>query len=243
MFWKPKSKYLRSGLPAQDGVGPHPGMEGEEERRTAQSLSLRLLPQHCWSGALERNVIKPSNSVLLSAWQGLRMHNSPRVDYLQVWLGRVKNSISSAQALGTRFHRGGLFLVNKEEMASRFTVITGRGHQFVYILQRKSAWAPQALRQRPRVKEGPRFSERKQVVPQPSGRIGNTGPPQSNLHWRPTQPLLPVTRLVLKLIVFHFLIITLLPHPKPNTETPPSIYQASRRAIKVSVIYYSLPCF
>lgn len=62
------------------------------------------------------------------------MHNWPRADYLQVRLGRVKNSISSAQALGTRFHRGGLFLVNREEMASHFTVIAGRGLRFVYIL-------------------------------------------------------------------------------------------------------------
>lgn len=62
------------------------------------------------------------------------MHNWPRADYLQVRLGRVKNSISSAQALGTGFHRGGLFLVNREEMASHFTVIAGRELRFVYIL-------------------------------------------------------------------------------------------------------------
>lgn len=82
------------------------------------------------------------------------MHDWPRADYLQVWLGRVKNSISSAEASGTSLHRGGLFLVNKEEMASHFTVITARGLWFVYILQRGRAWAPQTWRQRPGVKEG-----------------------------------------------------------------------------------------
>lgn len=72
------------------------------------------------------------------------MRNWPRADYLQVLLGRVKNSISSAQALGTGVHRGGLFLVNKGEMASHFTVTAGRGHRFVYIPQRGSDWAPLA---------------------------------------------------------------------------------------------------
>lgn len=53
----------------------------------------------------------------------------------------------------------------------------------------------------------------------------------------------PHPRSTRSLIVFHFLIITLLLHPKPNTETLPSIYQAPTRAIKVSAICYSLPCF
>lgn len=66
------------------------------------------------------NVIKPSNSASLSACQGLGMHNWPTADYLQVPLGRVKDSISSTQALG-RILGNGLFLVNREEMASHVT--------------------------------------------------------------------------------------------------------------------------
>jgi hypothetical protein len=66
-------------------------------------------------------VIKTCNSASLSACQGLGMHNWPTTDYLQVQVGRVKDSISSTQALRRRFLRSGLFLVNREEMASHVT--------------------------------------------------------------------------------------------------------------------------
>lgn len=88
------------------------------------------------------------------------MHNWPRADYLQVRLGRVKNSISSAQALGTRFHRGGLFLVNREEMASHFKPSQGEDSGSFTFYQGKRL-APQAWGQRPGVKGGGHTFQRK----------------------------------------------------------------------------------
>lgn len=41
------------------------------------------------------NGIKPSDSALLSACQGLRLHTGPVGDYLQVPLGRVQNSLAA----------------------------------------------------------------------------------------------------------------------------------------------------
>lgn len=244
MFWKPEPKFLRSGLPDQDGSGSpswYRGRTGRTEQTLASSSCPNTAAMVRWRGMLSNHLILPSCQGRHQAWQGLWMHNWLKADYLQVQLGWVKNSISSVLALGTRFHRGGLFLVNKEEMASHFTVITGRGHQFVYLLQRGSTWAPQAWRQRPRVKEWTHFSGQKQVVPQPSTQTGNTGPPQSNptLEAHPANTAHPHGSQT----VFHFLTITILSCPKPNTETLPSVYQAQRRALKVSVICYSLLCF
>lgn len=41
------------------------------------------------------NGIKPSDSALLSACQGLRLHTGPVGDYLQVPLGQVQNSLAA----------------------------------------------------------------------------------------------------------------------------------------------------
>ena len=101
--------------------------------------------------ALERSVINASHSALLSAWQGLRMHNRPGADYLQVQLGRVKNSISGAQAGRPLSHRR-LLPVNEQEMASHFPGIAGRGLCCVYSLPRGSTSAPRAWRQGPGVR-------------------------------------------------------------------------------------------
>lgn len=149
------------------------------------------------------------------------MHNRPGADYLQVQLGRVKNSISGAQAGRPLSHRR-LLLVNEQEMASHFPGIAGRGLCCVYSLPRGSTLAPRAWRQGPGVRDGAFFSR----------ACGLRG-------------LLPAAchpRSFLNLVVFH-LLITLLPHPKPNTETSPSIYEAPRRAVKVSAICCSLPGF
>lgn len=152
------------------------------------------------------------------------MHDGPRADYLQVQLGRVKNSISGAQAGRPLSHRR--FLpVNEQEMGSHFPGIAGRGLWCVYSLPRGSTSAPRAWRQGPGVREGALFS-----------RACGASSLQRGLHPAACHPCF------LNLIVFHFL-ITLLPHPKPNSETSPSIYEAPRRAIKVSAICCSLPGF
>lgn len=181
MFWKPDPTSLGWGCPNQE-EGQRPVVlfwcksRDHQRRPFPQTLAPMLL-----QGCTKRNVIKPSNSALLSGWQGLRMHNWPRADYLQVRLGWVKNSISSAQALGTRFLRGGLFLLNKEEMASHVTVIAGRGLWFVYTLQRSRASALQAWRQRPaQVREGAHFSERRRCS-QPSRQRERQGPLKCDL--------------------------------------------------------------
>ena len=148
------------------------------------------------------------------------MHSRPGADYLQEQLGRVKNSISGAQAGRPLSHRR-LLPVNEQEMASHFPGIAERGLWCVYSLPRGSSSAPRAWRQGPGVRERALFSR----------ACSLRGLLPAACHPR-----------FLNLIVFHFL-ITLLPHPKPNTETSPSIYEAPRRAIKVSAICCSLPGF
>ena len=121
------------------------------------------------------------------------MHNWPRADYLQVPLGRVKNSISSAQALGTGAHRGGLFLGNKGEMASHFIVTAGRGHRFVYILQRGHAWAPQASGRGQESKREQAFQSKSRLSPSHQARQKTQGLLRATWHQRPAQTRLPVT--------------------------------------------------
>jgi hypothetical protein len=167
------------------------------------------------------------------------MHNWPRADYLQVQLGRVKNSISSAQALGASFLRGGLFLVNKEEMASRVTVIAGRGLWFVYTLQRRRAQLhrPEAEANTSQTERAV-FGGRYAALAIRAGRKGRA-PSEPPRLWGHGAIHASHRLVVLDLVVFHFLIITLLPHPKPNTGTLPCIYESPRRSIKVGAAFYS----
>ena len=111
-------------------------------------------------------------------------------------------------------------------MASHVTVIAGRGLEVVYLLQRGSTWALRRARRRgPAFKEGTHFSEGKQVVPRLRPPGGSRSP----------------SSFFLNLIGFLFLLITLLPPPKPNPEASPSVSEAPRRVIKVRALCYSLP--
>ena len=135
------------------------------------------------NSALERSVIKASHSGLLSAWRGLRMHDGPRPDYLQVQLGRVKNSISGAQAGRPLSHRR-LLPVNEQEMASHFPGIAGRGLWCVYSLPRGSTSAPRAWRQGPGVREGALLSRACSL----RGLLPAAGPPPCRLPPTLSQP-------------------------------------------------------
>lgn len=110
-------------------------------------------------------------------------------------------------------------------MASHFTVLAGREGRFVYILQRGCLRSAGLVADTGAsgAHEATHFSEQSPVAAQPSGWTGDAGPPQSSPGGH--SALLPVTRSFLKLIVFHFLTITLLPHPKPNTEMCPLFTQ------------------
>lgn len=131
------------------------------------------------------------------------MHNWPRADYLQVRLGRVKNSISTARARGTGLHGAGLFLVNKEEMASHFTVIAGSR---LGCLHSPRAWSRgQAAERDPTSLREPRPAPRP-----PAARPRDAAPPPVG-----------APALGLRLVVFHFLLTTLLLTPN-QTQTPPS---------------------
>lgn len=106
-------------------------------------------------------------------------------------------------------------------MASHFTVITRRGGRFVYILQRECPGST-GLVAEAGSNEGTHFLEQNWAVPshqagqETRGLLSSPGGHSA---------LPPATRSFLKLIVFHFLIITLLPHPKPNTEMCPLFTQ------------------
>lgn len=202
MFWKPEPKFLRSGLPDQDGSGSpswYRGRAGRTEQTLASSSCPNTAARVRWRGMLSKHLILPSCQGRHQAWQGLWMHNWLKADYLQVQLGWVKNSISSVLALGTRFHRGGLFLVNKEEMASHFTVITGRGHQFVYLLQRGSTWARRPGGRGQESKSEHTFQGKNRLSPSHQPRQETQGPLRATPRWKPTPPTPPVTQTVLKL--------------------------------------------
>lgn len=177
-----------------------------ENRSNQNVLSWALAPALLpWP--LLGNVIKPSNSALLSACQGLGMSNWPTADYLQVRLGRVKNSISSTRALGTRFLRGGLFLVNREEMAS--PVNGSRRFWCVYILQER----------RVNIEREVHLQEGRQTV-STVVQEGEAGPLRATLPRGYQTTYTCHFWVVLDLIVI-FLLIALLPHPKPSTEHRP----------------------
>lgn len=102
------------------------------------------------------------------------MHNWPRADYLQVRLGRVKNSISSAQALGTRFHRGGLFLVNGEEMASHFKPSQGEDSGSFTFYQ-GNAWLHRPEGRSQESKRGHTFQRKSRLSPSLGARRQRQG--------------------------------------------------------------------
>lgn len=125
-------------------------------------------------------------------------------------------------------------------MASHFTVIAGK--RPVVCLRSAKGEAPRLhwpARRGPESKREHTF-QKESGWPPASGQTARA--PLCSLAVGASSAAARHPRSFLNLIVFHFLIITFLPHPKPNTETP-SIYEAPRSAIKVSAICYSLPCF
>ena len=152
--------------------------------------------------------------------------------------------------LGGRFHTGGFFQLTSKKwpLISQGSQREGSGVFTVCQGEAARLLGPGGRgRESERERSSPEpaacaASSLQPAGPPPCGRASSlqpAGPPPCSL-----RGLLPAAchPRFLNLIVFHFL-ITLLPHPKPNTETSPSIYEAPRRAIKVSAICCSLPGF
>ena len=129
--------------------------------------------------------------------------------------------------LGGRFHIGGFFQLTSKKWPLISQGSQGEDSGVFTVCQGE---APRLLGPGGRDRE----SEREHSSPEPAACGASSL--QRGLHPAACHPRF------LNLIVFHFL-ITLLPHPKPNSETSPSIYEAPRRAIKVSAICCSLPGF